>query len=288
MRHSSLRNAFCAAALFCFALLATPARAEDDAFEAPASFATQTAVVGQVLGEPFVVMVTDQHGAPLAGATVWFDIDYCVAADTTQCPDLKAYGSFGGTAGATVVADRNGRAESPPFTAGTLPAHYTVHAKTPPQMLNGRYYLPAGAVAEFAVNQVAATNDGTITPGYTGNWFDTAQSGHGFSIEVLADNQMLAQWYVFGPNGGQTWLVATGPITGNHAVLQAFLPVGSGGRFPPNFDPSQVKNQAWGTITFTFADCANGAVSWQSTLPGYSAGELPIARLTSPAGLACP
>ena len=287
MRHLSPRRF--AAWLPCF-LIAAPVlcHAEDDAFETPASFTTQTAVVGQVLGEPFVVMVADQHGAPLAGATVWFDIDYCVAADSRTCPDLKAYGAFAGGAGATVVADRNGRAESPPFTAGTLPARYTVHAKIPPQFVGSRYYYPAGAAAEFEVIQIAATNDGTITPGYTGNWFDPAQPSHGFSLEVLAGNQMLAQWYVFGPNGGQAWLVATGPIVGNRAVLQAFLPVGNGGRFPPNFDPTLVKNQAWGTITFTFADCADGSVSWQPTLTGYSAGSLPIARLTTPAGLTCP
>lgn len=290
MRHSSLRSLACAALLLCFFLLASPAlcRAADETFETPASFTSQTVAVGQTLGEPFVVVVTDQHGTPLPAATVWFDIDYCVAADTTQCPDLKAYGTFGGNAGATVVTDRNGRAQSPPFTAGSLPAHYTVHAKVPPQMVNGYYFLPAGATVQFEVTQVAATNDGTITPGYTGNWFDTAQSGHGFSIEVLDGNQMLAEWYVFGPNGGQTWLVALGPISGNHAVLQAFLPAGSGGRFPPNFDPTQVKNQPWGTITFTFADCADGSVSWQPSMTGYSAGALPISRLTMPAGLTCP
>jgi len=276
--------------LFCCLLIAAPTvcRADDNAFETPASYTSQLATVGQLLGEPFVVNVTDVHGAPLAGATVWFDIDYCVAANPATCPDLKAYGSFGDSPGATVAADRNGRAESPRFTAGALPARYTVHAKIPPQLVNGRYYTPAGTQAQFEVVQIAATNDGTITPGFTGNWFDTAQSGHGFSIEVLAGNQMLAEWYVFGPDGGQVWLVATGPIAGNSATLQAFLPMGNGGRFPPNFDPAQLKNQAWGTITFTFDDCNSGQVSWQPTLTGYSAGSLPIERLTTPAGLSCP
>ena len=132
------------------------------------------------------------------------------------------------------------------------------------------------------------TNDGTITPGYTGNWFDTEQPGHGFSIEVLPGNQMLAEWYVFGPNGGQAWLVATGPITGKSAVLQVSLPVGAGGRFPPNFDPTQLGNQSWGTITFSFTDCDHGLVAWRPTQAGYTAGTLPITRLTTPAGLSCP
>lgn len=144
---------------------------------------------------------------------------------------------------------------------------------------------------EYAANQIGKLVTGagiTISPGFTGNWFDTSQSGHGFSIEVLPGNQMLAQWYVFGPNGGQSWIVATGPITGDTAVLQGFQPVGSGGRFPPNFNTSQLTNQPWGAITFTFTDCDNGTVSWKPTAEGYTSGSIPISRLTMPAGLTCP
>ena len=127
-----------------------------------------------------------------------------------------------------------------------------------------------------------------ISPGFTGNWFDPSQSGHGFSIEVLPDNMMLAEWFVFAPYGGQAWIVATGPITGNTAVLQGYYPVGPGGLFPPNFNPSQLQNQPWGTITFTFTDCNSGKVSWLPTVAGYTGGSIPITRLTIPAGLICP
>jgi hypothetical protein len=130
-----------------------------------------------------------------------------------------------------------------------------------------------------------------ISPGFTGNWFDPSQSGHGFSIEVLPGNLMLAEWFVFAPTYGgglQTWIVATGPIMGNTAVLQGYYPVGVGGLFPPNFNPSQLQNQPWGTITFTFTDCNSGQVSWQPIVAGYTSGSIPITRLTMPAGLSCP
>jgi len=127
-----------------------------------------------------------------------------------------------------------------------------------------------------------------ITPGFTGNWYDPSQSGHGFSIEILPGNQMLADWYVFAPNGGQSWIVAMGPISGNTAVLQASQAVGPGGQFPPNFNPTRVNAKAWGTITVTFTDCNNGQASWQPTAAGYTSGSMPIARLTQPAGLSCP
>jgi hypothetical protein len=130
-----------------------------------------------------------------------------------------------------------------------------------------------------------------MSNGITGNWYNPLQSGHGFSIEVLPGDgivgEMLAEWFAFAPDGGQSWIVATGPIIGNTAVLQGFQPVGSSVRFPPNFDPSHVQNQPWGTITFTFTDCNNGNVSWQPTATGYTSGTMPITRLTMPAGLTC-
>ncbi|HEX6833905.1 MAG TPA: zinc metalloprotease [Rudaea sp.] len=127
-----------------------------------------------------------------------------------------------------------------------------------------------------------------IDAGITGNWSDPAQNGQGFSVQVLAGNQMLAQWLTFAPDGGPTWISASGPITGDSAVLQAYQNVGSGGRFPPNFDGGHVQQLPWGTITFRFADCNSGTVSWQSTVAGYGSGSMPVARTSIPAGLSCP
>lgn len=203
----------------------------------------------------------------------------------------------GGLAGITRGPDGNlwftdyGDAQIGTITAAGVITEYAVPAagSTP-------FGIAAGAdgnlwFAESAGNKIGkiATGSGiTISPGFTGNWFDTSESGHGFSIEVLPGNQMLAEWYVFAPNGGQSWIIATGPITGSTAVLQGWQPVGPGGRFPPNFNSSQLQNQPWGTITFTFTDCNNGRVSWQPTANGYTSGSIPITRLTMPAGLTCP
>ncbi len=129
----------------------------------------------------------------------------------------------------------------------------------------------------------------TVGPtGFTGNWYNPDQSGHGFSIEVLPGNTMLAEWYVFAPTGGQAWIVATGPLNGTTAVLQGFQSVGPGALFPPNFNVATVTGQPWGAITFTFSDCNNGQVSWQPTAAGYTSGSMPIKRLTMPVGVTCP
>jgi hypothetical protein len=83
------------------------------------------------------------------------------------------------------------------------------------------------SIAAFRPSLIATAFE--IGPGITGNWFDVAEAGHGFSIEVLPGNLMLAEWYVYAPNGGPVWIVATGPITGNTAVLQGFQKIGVGG-----------------------------------------------------------
>lgn len=44
-----------------------------------------------------------------------------------------------------------------------------------------------------------------------GSWFDPDRSGEGLSQMLLADGQMLVYWFTFGPDGGQRWLLGSGP-----------------------------------------------------------------------------
>ncbi len=125
-----------------------------------------------------------------------------------------------------------------------------------------------------------------ITTGFTGSWYNAAQSGHGFNIEVLANGGLLAYWYVFDAAGNPAWIVAQGEIDGTLAILDAYLV--AGGAFPPDFDPGAVTRTLWGTITFTFTDCNQGHAAWDTSEPGYADGEMDMVRLTLPAGLSCP
>ena len=136
---------------------------------------------------------------------------------------------------------------------------------------------------------VAAPSPGAIDSSFTGTWFNSAQSGMGFMVEVLPGSpmQMLASWLTFSPEGAPSWIVGIGPIDDDEATLQATHVVGGGARFPPSFDPSNVASQSWGTLTFTFSDCARGRVNWSSVVPGYGSGGMDLTRLTVPAGLTC-
>jgi len=172
------------------------------------------------------------------------------------------------------------------LSAGTYTVtwnYYLNQAPDPPRLLSSES-------ASLSVAPGASTV--ALSSGFTGNWYSPNNSGHGFSLEVLPGNVLLAEWFVFAPGGGQAWIEATGPIVANSAVLQAYYPAGAGGRFVPNFDPTQLENKFWGTIDFTFSDCNTGQVSWLPAVGaytlGYTSGSMPITRLTMPAGLSCP
>lgn len=128
-----------------------------------------------------------------------------------------------------------------------------------------------------------------ITSGFTGTWVDSAASGQmGMGLEVLPGNNLVAEVYTYGADGGQLWVGGVGPIDGDTATITVTTIHGPGGRFPPNFDPAGVQNTPWGTLTFSFTDCNHGTVAWNPVVPGFGSGSLPISRVTLPAGLSCP
>lgn len=181
-------------------------------------------------------------------------------------------------------------------TAGTIKYYCEAHGGP-----NG--FGMAGQVIVHAVTP-------TITLGgyLSGNWFNSSQGGHGFQLEFTNHTtsattaDMVAIWFVYTPAGstandgsGQNWIYAEGDYdtTKNTVTLPAILL--SGAKFPPNFNPADVKRvpdgATWGTLTFTFTDCNNGSVSWHSTVPGYNnQNDTPLAltRLTQIAGTTCP
>ncbi len=140
----------------------------------------------------------------------------------------------------------------------------------------------------FGTIVVQAASTVNIGPGFTGAWYDPAQSGHGLFLEVLQNNAVLAWWFTFNPAGTeQSWFGGVGTYSGNTAVITQVIQT-TGGRWIPNFDPSKLVQIPWGTLTFTFTDCNSGRVDFNSPVPGYGVGSMNLTRLTLPAGLTCP
>ncbi len=61
-----------------------------------------------------------------------------------------------------------------------------------------------------------------------------------------------------------------------------------GGNFPPLFDPGQIVEVPWGSITVTFTGCNSGMMTWSTSAQGFQSGSMPLIRLTSLWGNACP
>lgn len=164
-------------------------------------------------------------------------------------------------------------------TAGTFAYHCDVHVNM-------------GMTGSIVVQGAAPPTTVPITAGFSGAWYDPAQSGHGILLQVLsgaapAPDQLVAYWYTFNPEGTQqAWFGGVGPINGDTAVVPVTQT--TGGRWIPNFDPSTIVNTPWGTLTFTFSDCNHGRVDFASTVTGFGSDHMDLTRLTQLAGLSCP
>lgn len=268
------------------ALFATPAlvAAAPPAAVEPVAGGGQIAVVNQAFPLTFAARVIDATGAPVAGVSVYFEVDQCVSiADEGPCPAPTAYPFFEGPVDFVVVqTDANGHAATPPLTAGESAGYFQIFATVyDGGDLIGHAYFPLRQVESLAAI--------AIGPGLTGAWYDPLQNGHGLLLEVLQGDRLLAYWFAFTPDGiQQAWFGGVGAIVGNQAIIYADR--GNGGRWVPSFDPDLFALIPWGTLTFTFPDCNHGRVDFYGAgnSSPWGSGSMDLTRLTLPAGLSCP
>lgn len=128
---------------------------------------------------------------------------------------------------------------------------------------------------------------GRFSACHTGAWYNPAQSGHGFFVEVLGSGsarELLVVWYVY-ENGQQRWIIAQGPVNGDSATLSALTTRGTG--FGTSFNAANVIREPWGTLSFRAIDGNRAILNWASTQPGYGSGSLDLTRLTLTSGKEC-
>ena len=138
----------------------------------------------------------------------------------------------------------------------------------------------------FAAPALAQTGDPFGPRGdFSGSWYNPAQSGHGLNIEMLDRGRAVVVWYTFDANGAPMWLFGLGRFEGPQ--LHATLARSEGGRFPPLFDPATISTRPWGEVQIDFADCDKGTLQWTPSASGFSAGSMPLTRLTGIQGERC-
>jgi len=245
---------------------------------------------GQALTEPFSVRYVDAQNHPLQGLAVWFLADACGESDIgpPDCPPRDIYGHFTPPMNSVVHTDANGVATSNAFVAGSIAGSYNVVAAAFSSLNEENAVIGDGALGVyFQIQQTEATAAVPITPAFTGAWYDPNQSGHGLLIEVLPENRILAYWFTFDSEGKQAWFGGDGVIEGDIAFIHAMQ--GNGGKWIPNFTPSEFQQFPWGNLTLTFMDCNHGHVDFAGNgdPPLWGVGRMDLTRLTMPAGLGC-
>jgi hypothetical protein len=111
----------------------------------------------------------------------------------------------------------------------------------------------------------------------SGNWFDPATSGQGFTVEVNPNSGALfAAWYTYLPNGtasgadGQRWYTALGAFTAGMRSMPVTIYETTGGVFDTPPPPGQ-NTVPVGTGTMAFQSCSAATFSYNFT-GGSSAG----------------
>ncbi|MFK7954579.1 MAG: M14 family zinc carboxypeptidase [Lysobacterales bacterium] len=141
----------------------------------------------------------------------------------------------------------------------------------------------ADSTVEFSLSRNDPGAPFLIQPATTAAWFDDANNGEGFLLEILADDVAVMYWFTYDDDGQQAWYVANGRVTGNQLVFPELI-VTRGGRFGPNFDPAEVERQVVGSARFVYNSCDTGTMVYE--LPGKK-GRLSLQRLSQVDGLSC-
>jgi hypothetical protein len=125
-----------------------------------------------------------------------------------------------------------------------------------------------------------------IAAHHSGLWINADQGGHGLSVDVLPNNQMVIFWYTYDTQGNQIWLLGAGSYQNNLATLSVNMTRGA--LFPPLFNANDVEFTEWGTFEFEVSGCDAAEFRWNPNPGlGYEAGSLSMVPLARNAGLSC-
>ncbi|MGJ8662764.1 MAG: choice-of-anchor B family protein [Marinicella sp.] len=121
---------------------------------------------------------------------------------------------------------------------------------------------------------------------HSGLWYNADQTGHGLSIDILENNQIVIFWYTYDNDGNQLWLLGAGSYEGGQATLT--VTTTKNAFFPPGFVANDVETTDWGTFEISFNGCSEAEFKWfPNEEVDYTAGSMLMTHLAQNAGLAC-
>lgn len=123
-----------------------------------------------------------------------------------------------------------------------------------------------------------------LPPGISGPWFNSAQSGHGLSVDLVAPDRAVVFWYAYDNDGNPMTLYIEGRVQGRQIDGIAYAPRGM--RFG-QFNPADLQLPEWGRVTLSFDSCSSGSLSWDANSSEFVDGAISIEKLAQLDGLQC-
>lgn len=125
---------------------------------------------------------------------------------------------------------------------------------------------------------------------HTGGWYDPANSGRGFSVEVAnaagaeSGPLLVVYWYDYF-DGKQIWMNGVKSFEYGASEVVVPMQITSGAQFGADFVSTDVVSDGtWGTLTVRFTACDRATFSYSSA---YGNGTMDLQRLTLPARDSC-
>jgi hypothetical protein len=138
-----------------------------------------------------------------------------------------------------------------------------------PQVAGATFYVgygtSASAMIATGVNRAAATIPGSVLcqpqPPQTGWWWNPAEGGRGYSIEVQGNHVFFAAFH-YDVSGRATWNVASGNVSIDGSLFTGdFLGI-SGGQTLGGPYTGFPRVSTVGPISLSFSDAAHGTMVW--------------------------
>jgi DNA-binding beta-propeller fold protein YncE len=110
------------------------------------------------------------------------------------------------------------------------------------------------------VAQAATADASQITP-QAGYWWNPAQGGTGFTIELGASGNLFFAGYLYSANGNALWYAA-GPAQMNGSTFSAPLAAYAGGQTLNGSYQAAATTASPGNVSITFTDPSTGTLTW--------------------------
>jgi hypothetical protein len=127
------------------------------------------------------------------------------------------------------------------------------------------YGASSSAMINNGINQRAVAVPGDVTcdpkPPKTGWWWNTAEGGRGYSIEV-AGNHLFYAAYLYDLSGRSTWYVASGNTSLDGSLFTGSLDAYARGQSLGGSYRGPGPAVSAGTLTLAFADATHGTMIW--------------------------